>query len=118
MRNSTLLEMEAPIAGQYTASMTSIQRLLSAFCALLMLSSPAGAATEAVAPHPLVQLGPGDQVKVDVFGNPDLATTTNITDDGSIRMPLAGPVMVGGQSLAEAARRIEIALKTAQILVD
>jgi polysaccharide export outer membrane protein len=65
-----------------------------------------------------VQLGPGDQVKIDVFGNPDLATTTNVADDGSIRMPLAGTVAVGGQSLTEAARRIETALKVGQFLVD
>lgn len=95
-----------------------IQRLLSACCVLMALTSPTMAAVEAVAPPPLVQLGAGDQVKIDVFGNPDLATTTYITDDGLVRMPLVGAVVVGGQSPAEAARRIETALKDAQYLIN
>jgi polysaccharide biosynthesis/export protein len=98
--------------------MMCIQRLLSASCVFFLLAGSAVAAAEAGAPPPLVQLGPGDQVKIDVFGNPDLATTTNVTDDGSIRMPLAGAVAVAGQSPAEAARRIEIALKAGQFLVN
>jgi len=109
--------MEGPFAQRYTGSMTCIKRLLSAFCVLLWLSGAAVDAVEVTTP-PLVQLGPGDQIKIDVFGNPDLATTTSVADDGSIRMPLAGAVSVGGQSLTEAARRIETALKVGQILVD
>jgi polysaccharide export outer membrane protein len=109
--------MEAPFARRYTLAMTCTQRLISAFCVLLALAGPAVAAVEGGVP-PLVQLGPGDQIKIDVFGNADLATTTNVSDDGSIRMPLAGVVAVGGQSLVEAARRIETALKVGQYLND
>jgi len=101
----------------YTPEMTCIKRLLSAVCVLLGLSGSVSAVEPGV-PPPLVQLGPGDQIKIDVFGNPDLATTTNVADDGSIRMPLAGTVAVGGQSLGESARRIEKALKDGQFLVD
>jgi polysaccharide export outer membrane protein len=97
--------------------MMYIQRLLSASFLLLVLVGSAVAAETSV-PPPLLQLGPGDQVKIDVFGNPDLATTTSVTDDGSIHMPLAGAVAVGGQSPAEAARRIEAALKAGQFLVN
>lgn len=119
MRNSArILEMVAPLAQRYTASMKCLKRLLFASCMLLVFAGPAFAATEAVVPSPLIQLGPGDQVKIEVFGNPDLTTTTNVTDDGAIHMPLAGAVAVGGQSPAEAARRIEIALKTGQFLVN
>ncbi|MEO8316000.1 MAG: polysaccharide biosynthesis/export family protein, partial [Pseudomonadota bacterium] len=67
---------------------------------------------------PLQQIGPGDQIRIDVFGNPDLATAISVNDDGTIRMPLAGVVAVGGQSPADAARRIEAALKTGEFLVN
>jgi polysaccharide export outer membrane protein len=110
--------MEALLARLYTRPMTCIQRFLFALCVLLGLSGSAVAAVEVIGPPPLMQLGPGDQIKIDVFGNPDLTTTINVADDGSIRMPLAGAVAVGGQSLGEAARRIETALKLGQFLND
>ena len=110
--------MEAPFTERYTRAMISIQRLISASCVWLVLAGFSVAAAEVVAPPPLTQLGPGDEVKIEVFGNPEFSTATNVTDDGSIRMPLAGAVAVGGQSPAEAARRIEVALKTGQFLIN
>jgi polysaccharide biosynthesis/export protein len=98
--------------------MIPIQRLLFASCVLLVLASSAIAAVETVTAPPLVQLGTGDEVKIEVFGEPDLDTSTTVGDDGSIRMPLAGSVAVSGQSLAEAGRRIETALKGGQFLVN
>jgi polysaccharide export outer membrane protein len=68
--------------------------------------------------RPLLQLGPGDQVKMEVFGRPEMDSTTYIADDGSIRVPLAGPVIIGGLSPAEAAERVEFALKKGQFLVN
>jgi len=99
-------------------------------CLVLLLRatlSPVAAQTvppRAVAPaavpseHPLLQLGPGDQVKMDVFGRPEMDTTTYIADDGSIRVPLAGPVVIGGLSPAGAAQKVEAALKHGQFLVN
>jgi polysaccharide export outer membrane protein len=66
----------------------------------------------------LLQLGPGDSVTLSVFGQPDLATTTFVGDDGSLTVPLAGPVPVSGLSPGEAARRVEKALKDGKYLVD
>jgi polysaccharide biosynthesis/export protein len=77
-------------------------------------TSPPAGATE----HPLLQLGPGDQVKMEVFGRPEMDTTTYIADDGSIRVPLAGPVSIGGLSPGEAGQKVESALKAGQFLVD
>ncbi|MDB6103732.1 MAG: epsE [Gammaproteobacteria bacterium] len=70
------------------------------------------------ADRPLLQLGPGDQVKMDVFGRPEMDTTTYVADDGSIRVPLAGKVMIGGLSPSEAGQKVEAALKKGQYLVD
>jgi len=80
---------------------------------------PANTAAEALAEsHRLVQLGAGDSVTFSVFGQPDMTTTTFVADDGSLAVPLAGPVQVGGLSPAEASQRIEKALRDGKYLVD
>ena len=103
-------------------------------CAVLLLSgalacaataptpaAPTSTATPPVAggaEHPLLQLGPGDQVKMEVFGRPEMDTTTYIADDGTVRVPLAGPVNINGLSPGEAGQKVEVALKQGQFLVD
>ncbi|HWJ34680.1 MAG TPA: SLBB domain-containing protein [Steroidobacteraceae bacterium] len=67
---------------------------------------------------PLLQLGPGDSVSVQVYGQPDLSTTVYVADDGTVSVPLAGNVQVSGLSPAQAGSRIEAALKSGKILVD
>jgi polysaccharide export outer membrane protein len=67
---------------------------------------------------PLLQLGPGDSVAIQVFGQPDMSSTVYVGDDGSIDVPLAGPVQVTGLSPSQASVRIETALKNGKILVD
>lgn len=66
----------------------------------------------------VVQLGPGDSVTLSVFGQPDMATTAFVADDGTLTVPLAGPVKVEGLSPAEAGKRIEAALRDGKFLVD
>jgi len=68
--------------------------------------------------RPLLQLGPGDQLKMDVFGRPEMDSTMYVGDDGTIRVPLAGPVAVSGLSPAQAGQKVEEALKKGQFLVD
>jgi polysaccharide export outer membrane protein len=67
---------------------------------------------------PLLQLGPGDSVAIQVYGQPDMTSTVYVGDDGSVAVPLAGSVQVAGLSPAQASTRIEMALKTNKILVD
>ena len=66
----------------------------------------------------LIQLGPGDSVNVQVYGQPDMTTAVYVSDDGTIPVPLAGPVQVAGLSPSEASQRIEKALKDGGFLVD
>lgn len=47
---------------------------------------------------PLLQLGPGDSVAVQVYGQPDLNSTVYVSDDGTIPIALAGAVKVAGLS--------------------
>jgi polysaccharide export outer membrane protein len=62
-----------------------------------------GSAGAAVAEVPL---GPGDVVKVSVYGSPDMATETRVSEAGTITFPLLGQVNVGGLSVAAAEKKI------------
>ena len=74
----------------------------------------------AVAAHEdrrLVELGPGDQITLEVYGQPDMNSTLYVSNDGTISVPLAGPVQVAGLTPVAAAKRVETALTTGQFLV-
>ncbi len=86
--------------------------------ALSPLSAEAQGVSAAASARPLLQLGVGDELNVQVYGRPELTTTTYIADDGSITMPLAGPVPIVGLSPAAAAREVAAAYKRAQLLRD
>jgi polysaccharide biosynthesis/export protein len=64
----------------------------------------------------LLQMGPGDQISVQVYGEPDMSSTVYVSDGGGISLPLVGTVAVGGLSPVEAAERVEKALKDGQFL--
>ena len=66
--------------------------------------------------RPLVPLGSGDVVNVQVYGRPELNTTTSVGDDGTLSMPLAGAVAVAGLSPNAAAQKIAAAYKSGQYL--
>jgi polysaccharide export outer membrane protein len=51
-------------------------------------------------------LGSGDVLKVSVYGNPDLALETRVSEDGNISFPLVGQVAVGGLPAAAAEKKI------------
>lgn len=66
----------------------------------------------------LIQLGPGDSVNIQVYGQADMTTTVYVSDDGTLPVPLAGPVQVAGLSPSEASQKIENALRDGKFLVD
>jgi polysaccharide export outer membrane protein len=57
-------------------------------------------------------LGPGDLVKVSVYGSPDLTTETRVSQAGAISFPLVGQVPVAGQTIAQAERAIAAKLES------
>jgi protein involved in polysaccharide export with SLBB domain len=72
-------------------------------------SVPGGAPPVPLAGQP-VPLGPGDRIHVTVYGQ-DLMTNDYMVDrDGSIALPLAGRIMVGGMVTADAEASIRKAL--------
>jgi polysaccharide export outer membrane protein len=63
------------------------------------------------------QLGPGDSVTIQVYGEPN-ATNVYVGDDGTIDVPLVGAIPVGGTTPVEAADRVAKALKDGGYYVD
>jgi polysaccharide export outer membrane protein len=53
-----------------------------------------------------VVLGPGDVVKATVYGSPDLAVETRVSEAGNMTFPLLGEVHVGGLSTQQAEKKI------------
>lgn len=53
-----------------------------------------------------VLLGPGDVVRLSVYGSPDLSVETRVSESGAITFPLLGQVGVGGMPVAAAEKKI------------
>jgi polysaccharide export outer membrane protein len=80
------------------------------------LSAQAQDKAAALPARPLLPLGVGDVLNVLVYGRPELTTTTYVADDGTITMPLAGPVQIAGLSPAAAAEAVAAVYSRAQLL--
>lgn len=90
----------------------------AALCFACILSVPAAApaqAPEAVQPDDYT-LGPGDRIRVTVFGHEDLSGEFTISETGTVSLPLAGTLVLGNAALAEAERIAEEALKPDYLL--
>jgi polysaccharide export outer membrane protein len=53
-----------------------------------------------------VVLGAGDVVKASVYGSPDLAVETRVSQSGTMTFPLLGEVQVGGLTTQQAEKKI------------
>jgi polysaccharide export outer membrane protein len=52
-------------------------------------------------------IGPGDNIQIFVWGNPDISTTAVVRPDGKITIPLAEDLLASGKTPAELARMME-----------
>lgn len=68
------------------------------------------------APSADYQLGPGDQIRVQVYQNPDLSIEARVSEQGTINYPLVGSLNLGGSTIAEAETKIATALRNGQFL--
>src|SRR5687768_17120367 len=66
-----------------------------------------GAAT----PSADYRLGPGDQIRVQVYQNPDLSIESRVSENGTINYPLVGSINLGGNTISQAENKIASALK-------
>lgn len=101
-----------------TTLLLALQVLVTTIMPALAQQAATDQGSEESTSRRLVQLGAGDTVSIQVYGQPDMTTTTLVADDGTIAVPLAGPVQVATLSPSEAAQRIEKALRDGNFLVD
>ena len=66
--------------------------------------------------HAEYLLGPGDMVRIAVYGNPDLGNETRVTQEGKLTFPLLGEVPVGGTSVAQSEKTISSMLEAGGFL--
>jgi polysaccharide export outer membrane protein len=116
------------LAGGFGVSIRSVA-LYSGLCVLAWAISFSASRAQPLSPAELppaqkdvvsriIQFGPGDSVKIEVYGQPDMTTTVYVSDDGTIPVPLAGAVQISGLSPSEASQRIEKALRDGGFLVE
>jgi polysaccharide biosynthesis/export protein len=55
---------------------------------------------------PAYQVGPGDALEINVYGNDDLSRIPTVQTDGAIVLPLLGEVQVAGLTVAEIQRKV------------
>ena len=61
-------------------------------------------------------LGPGDLIKIFVYGHSDLTTETKVNEAGNITFPLVGEILVDGLTPAAAERKIAGLLESRDII--
>jgi polysaccharide export outer membrane protein len=64
------------------------------------------------------RLGPGDEVRVMVFDQPQLSDLYLVSDSGEIALPLIEPIQAAGATTHTVARRIAEELAAAQVVVS
>lgn len=97
--------------------MTLFARKPLALCSLLLALAVAGCATTALptgtgyeftaATGHEYTLGPGDKVRVNVFGEQELSGEFLVSNSGTVAMPLVGSVSAGGLTLAAFTSSVE-----------
>jgi polysaccharide biosynthesis/export protein len=104
MRNMLLSGIMLLAAGSGLAGPAAAQTSgLGATGAPAAAETPAPAAAAATEGY---RLGPDDEVKVAIYGQPDLSVTTRVKADGTIRLAMLGAVQARGKTSAELADAI------------
>ena len=90
-----------------------MKRVLHAVLVMMLMLTAGGAPVAWAAPAAQADqpLGPGDVVKVSVYGSPDLSLETRVSEAGNISYPLVGQVAVGGLSTAAAEKKLAALLE-------
>ena len=104
MKNNSILHRTALVV-----SLVATIILLSA-CASRYPALAGGAPREAKTPDYVI--GPGDNVNIFVWRNPELSTTVPVRPDGKITTPLVEDVPAAGKTPTQLARDMEKALGT------
>jgi len=91
-----------------TAAMLAAALTLSA-CSMLGRAPATAPAGPAPAPHDYL-IGPGDNVTINVWRNPEVSMSVPVRPDGKITTPLVEDLEASGKTASQLARDIETAL--------
>jgi polysaccharide export outer membrane protein len=69
-------------------------------------TAPPGDAAAAPAPEGDYEVGAGDVLEINVFGNDDLSRVPTVQTNGAVSLPLLGEVQVSGLTIAEVKRKV------------
>jgi polysaccharide export outer membrane protein len=100
--------MNTPMTSHIHTIFMRLLRLVALLSAALVAGLGMPAHAQDKADYPLAS---GDTIRIQVFQNPDLTLETRVAEGGSITYPLIGSVQIGGQSVADAEKRIADALQ-------
>lgn len=92
--------------------MKKIKFLITIF-ALLWLACIGNAVAEEIRES---VLGPGDTLKIFIYGHPDLTTETKVSESGKITFPLLGEILVEGLTTSATEKKIATLLESRDIL--
>jgi polysaccharide biosynthesis/export protein len=111
----------AQITGQPTMGLPSLQQSpaqapASAPAAPMTPMAPMAPVSAASQSNATYILGPGDQISLSVIGYPEFTGTLALLPDGSITLPLVGPVVVAGLTPNQLSAALSQRLRT--YLVD
>ena len=67
---------------------------------------PAAAAASVSPADPAYKLGANDEVKVAIYGQPELSVTTRVKEDGTIRLAMLGAIQASGKTTSQLADTI------------
>jgi len=104
------LEQQQGLLKRLPSRARSLRALLG--FVILLAALPAHAQSAGI-----FRLGPGDLVKITVYGHPDLTTEAQITHDGKITFPLVGEVALAGLDTGNAETRIAKLLHDGKFVV-
>lgn len=110
-----LVAMGAQADDELLAANTKVRKAATLVPTAAPATAPAPQAPQAATNE---SLGPGDQVRITVFRNPELTTEARITEKGSVPFPLLGEVPLAGLSPTQAAQRIADKLKQGRFVVN
>jgi polysaccharide export outer membrane protein len=91
----------------------------AAFALLAGCAGPAAKLPDlAAAPPAAYRLGPGDEVRVSVFGLDAMTNSYKVGDTGMIALPLLDPVPVAGRTVRETDLLVADAIRARKLVLD
>lgn len=100
--------------------MKALFAALFTLCVALLVPSGVSFAQSGAEPHEAMAsapppgayaLGPGDEVRITVFNEPDLSVEQRISAEGEINLPLVGDLQAGGMTTTQLSDAIEERLR-------